>query len=381
MYKELFDAVKEGSVEAVREAASKIFGSAVAVTDINFKVLSADKDPGSTDEMLEDSNGQVYVSGELLELFREHNLVSDLNSKPHETILVDWDYFADHPHITTGIFWKEQILGSIAVLIDDKNYTPEQDEALQACADALALVMHSDESGKKILSAERDRFISRLFGGSAKEKDLDKAIEKKFFTKSDRYVVLASEYYPDSAWQENISYNKKLIYYHHKGTAYLLAQPESVELLNLQVKLESRGYSYGISSVYHDELLTGRMAEQAKAVLAYGGSSEIKKAAWNFPEYIFDILIQNHEDDLYVIHPGIIEMEQYDAKYKTEYLKTLRIWLDNKMDYSETAKALHLHRNSLYYRMQRITELFSLNLDDMHTCVYLYLSLYANKMK
>lgn len=381
MYRELFDAIKIGTVEAVREAASNIFGSAVSVTDNNFQVLSADKDPGCTDEMLEDSNGQTYVSGSLLTLFREHSLVSNLIERPHETILVDWGYFADNPHITTGIFWKDQILGSITVLIEDKKITPEQDEALQACADALALVMNTNESGKKIIGAERDRFISKLFNGSANGKDIDKAIDRKFFTKSERYVVLATAYAPDSLWQENISYNTRLLYYNYKSMSCLLAPPESVELLNLQVKLESRGYSYGVSSIFHDVLLTDRMANQAKAVLAFGNSSEQKKAAWNFPDYVFDILIQKHVDDMYVIHPGIIEMEQYDAKYRTEYLKTLRIWFDNKMDYSRTAKALHLHRNSLYYRMQRINELFSLNLDDMRTCVYLYISLWANTLK
>ena len=379
MYKELFDAIKTGTIEAVREAASNIFKTAVSVTDINFKVLSADHDPGSTEDMLESSNGHLYVSGELLTLFREHNLVSDLTSKPHETILVDWGYFADHPHITTGIFWKSQILGSVTVLIKDKKYTPEQDEALQACADALALVMHTNESGKRLLNDERERFISRLFGGSARKKDLDKAIDRKFFTKSGRYVVLASEYYPDSAWQDKLSYNTKHLYYHNKGRAYLLAPSESVELMNLQVKLESRGYSYGLSCIFHDVLLTGKMATQAMEALSYAAVSETKKAAWYFSEHIFDILIQKHLKEAYVIHPGIIEMEQYDAENNTEYLKTLSIWLDKKMDYSETAKVLHLHRNSLYYRMQRIKELFSLALDDMRICVYLYISLLAIK--
>ena len=381
MYKELFDAIKIGTVDAVREAASEIFGTAVSVTDINFKVLSADKDPGSTDEMLEFGNDEIYVSEELLTLFREHNLITNLATRPHETLVVDWGYFEEYPHITTGIFWENQIIGTIAVLVDDKNYTQKQDESLQACADALALVLHTNESGKKILSNEKNRFVSKLFGGNVKEKDVDKAIERKYLEKSERYVVLASEYNPESAWKENIFNNTKLLYYNQKGISFFLAAPESVELLNMQVKLESRGYSYGLSNIFHDIMLTDKMANQAEAVLDYARGTPTKKAAWTFSDYIFDILIQNHENEMYAVHPGIIEMEQYDAKYNTEYLNTLGIWLDNRMDYSETAKKLHLHRNSLYYRMQRINEIFSLDITDMHTCVYLYLSLYANKLK
>ena len=74
-------------------------------------------------------------------------------------------------------------------------------------------------------------------------------------------------------------------------------------------------------------------------------------------------------------------MQQYDLKNHTEYLQTLKEWLFQKMDYSATAKALNLHRNSLYYRMQRIHELFNLDLTDMTTDIQLYLSLYASHMK
>ena len=374
-YRLLFEALQEGTVQAVQQAASRIFGSAVSVTDNAFRVLSADVDPGSTDDMLERDQQHLYVSNELLQLFREHQLITSLTKRPHETIVVDWGYFKDHPHITTGIFWQDQILGSVTVLVDSAAYTPEQDEALQACAKALSLVMRASESGKKTLSVDRDHFVSKLFHGAARADDLHRATEQRYYLQSETNVILATELMPDEASLNRIAANPRVLLYQDEGVIYLLAEPDSPELAEVQQRIENRGYRYGMSSTFSNPLLAGRMAKQAAAALAYGNHSEQSKAAWAFPEHVLEMLINDTSVSTDFVHPAILEMEQYDARNKTEYLYTLRMWFQEKMDYAATAKAMNLHRNSLYYRMQRIRDLFHLDLDDMNTDVHLYLSL------
>lgn len=378
MYKLLFEAVQEGSVEAVREAASSVFGSAVSVTDTAFRVLSADIDPGSTDNMLEKKGDQVYVSGELLDLFRKHDLLRSLNNRPHETIVVDWDYFAEHPHLTTGIFWENNILGSITVLVDSCNYTKEQDEALQACADALALVLHNSKYGKKELRTERDRFASKLFRGLAAERDLENAESNEYFRRSRRYAVLATDYIPDSVFEKTAEENYRILLYQREGITYLLADAASSELQTLQHWIGDRGARYGMSYSFSDPLLTSRMAKQARAALDFGNHSGINEAEWKFPEHALKMAVQQIPEVSDYIHPGILEMAEYDRENNTEYLETMKQWLLNKMDYSATAKAMNLHRNSLYYRMERIYELFDLEFTDMNTDVQLYLSLFTD---
>ena len=374
MYELLFRAVQEGTVDAVRKAASRIFGSAVSVTDNSFRVISADADPGSTDDMLEKNGDQVYVSEELLDVLKEHDMISNLTNKPHETILVDWGYFSEHPHITTGIFHENHILGSITALVDSCECTDEQNRKLQACADALALVLHDHESGKKKLSAERDRFISKLFHGSATPKDLANAGKNHFFSKSDRYVVIATDFIPDSSMEETEEESGMIVYLDTE-TAYIMADAQSPELADLEKWIENRGHRYGISYTFSDPLFAERAARQADAVLNFGSRAVEKKAAWSFGEHALDIMVSETQDASDFVHPGLAEMEQYDAENNTQYLDTLKEWLMHGMDYSATATAMNLHRNSLYYRMQRIHELFGIELDDMNTDVQLYLSI------
>ena len=380
MYKLLLDAVREGSVEAVQKAASDIFESAVSVTDTSFRVLSADADPGSTEEMLEKKGDSVYVSSELLELFKEHELIRDLSMRPHETIVVDWGYFSEHPHITTGIFWGDKILGSVAVLVDSAEYTEEQHEALQACADSLAMVLHSSDFGKKSLSTDRDHFVSKLFHGSTTQQDITTAEKNRIFRPSSRYIVLATEFIPDNVWQQTSDSSTRILYFIESGITYLLASPDSKELSDMKKWVENRGHRYGLSYPFADPLLVGHMSKQAAAALDFGIRSGQNQAEWNFPDYALDMMIGNLDDVSAYMHPSILEIEKYDVINHTQYLDTLKEWLMHNMDYSETAKAMNLHRNSLYYRMQRIYELFDLELDDMNTDVQLYLTLCAHKV-
>ncbi len=47
----------------------------------------------------------------------------------------------------------------------------------------------------------------------------------------------------------------------------------------------------------------------------------------------------------------------YDEKYKTRMLHTLRVFLDNNCNYREAARQLHVHHNTIRYRLDRLSQL------------------------
>lgn len=75
-----------------------------------------------------------------------------------------------------------------------------------------------------------------------------------------------------------------------------------------------------------------------------------------------------------LLHPALQILLQYDRKNTTELYKTLCAFLDNEKNYLETAKALHVHRNTLKYRLGRIAELTGISLDNEQELKYLRLS-------
>ena len=57
----------------------------------------------------------------------------------------------------------------------------------------------------------------------------------------------------------------------------------------------------------------------------------------------------------------------YDLSHETELAKTLETYLYQRNDINKTAKALHIHRNTLIYRLNKIRDLTEADIDDPST--------------
>jgi DNA-binding PucR family transcriptional regulator len=54
----------------------------------------------------------------------------------------------------------------------------------------------------------------------------------------------------------------------------------------------------------------------------------------------------------------------HDRENDTDFVATLRAWLDHMGDVSAAAEALHVHTNTLRYRVRRLAEIGGMDLTD-----------------
>ncbi len=73
-------------------------------------------------------------------------------------------------------------------------------------------------------------------------------------------------------------------------------------------------------------------------------------------------------------HPSLKLLEEHDQKYETDYIRSLCAFLENDKKLIETSNILHVHRNTLSSRMEKISEIMKLDLDDPDTTFHLLLS-------
>ena len=66
----------------------------------------------------------------------------------------------------------------------------------------------------------------------------------------------------------------------------------------------------------------------------------------------------------HVARGKIAALVAHDAEHGTAYVETLRAFLDSGRDVVGTANLVHVHRNTLRYRIRRLCELVDLDLDD-----------------
>lgn len=70
----------------------------------------------------------------------------------------------------------------------------------------------------------------------------------------------------------------------------------------------------------------------------------------------------------------------YDREQNSDLLETLKTYFSNNGNTALTAKELRIHRNTLAYRLNRIAEITSLDLDDADVRLNLHLALKAHEV-
>ncbi|MBR0404635.1 MAG: helix-turn-helix domain-containing protein [Eggerthellaceae bacterium] len=75
-----------------------------------------------------------------------------------------------------------------------------------------------------------------------------------------------------------------------------------------------------------------------------------------------------------LLHPALEALERYDAENQAELRHTLAAYLRHERNQLLAAKELHVHANTMRYRLQRIREVAGLTLEDEAELKYLRLS-------
>jgi PucR family transcriptional regulator, purine catabolism regulatory protein len=70
-------------------------------------------------------------------------------------------------------------------------------------------------------------------------------------------------------------------------------------------------------------------------------------------------------------------LADHDRAQHTAYVKTIRVFLRNRMSVHETASELFIHRNTLHKRLARVEELLGMDLSHMDDVMELYVALKA----
>lgn len=150
-------------------------------------------------------------------------------------------------------------------------------------------------------------------------------------------------------------------------------EPEEEMRKHLDRVLYYQGARIGLSYPFYDFSGLGRYYQQAKVALSYS----TEKFAGLKPDMAMRYFTDESAKDLFganIIHPALDKLREYDSRHAGELYQTLYAFLRHERSLVKTAKALHIHRNSLVYRMEKILQITELDLEDADVREYLLFS-------
>lgn len=144
---------------------------------------------------------------------------------------------------------------------------------------------------------------------------------------------------------------------------------------------EKQYYMAGLSLPFDDLLNIVVRYEQTVFALKRAGG---KPGLYQSEDCAFDYLLSLMGDKSRkqaLTHPILTKLRRHDAENRTELYDTLYQYLLHEGSILLGSQALHIHRNSFMYRLQRIKKLLEVNLDDPILRVYLLISFMLEKTK
>lgn len=310
--------------------------------------------------------------------------------------------------IAISIRNNNEILGYMWLVQESGKLSEDQEILLKKAVKAAKSEMLKNHTQKKKKDEDYQNFFWQLLTGHFRtHDDIAANYQKLSLLPPPQFAVLVFQFKEEIAakLEQNISYllktsqNIVVPFYMIMGNELILiATPprstltettltEFIETFIYQMKtrftvdhiIGSSGTIYErldkIETSYQEALkvlsLKQQLAEEIKDVIHF--------CELGIFRYL-DVIIEKKQMDPYV-HPAIDKLEQYDKVNKTNLLETLEIFISHDSNINEAAKKLHVHSNTLNYRVKRIAEIGDLDLKNTNAKMALYLDLLVKRIE
>ncbi len=148
-------------------------------------------------------------------------------------------------------------------------------------------------------------------------------------------------------------------------------------LSSLAILLREGLLKMGASSEIYDFMLISQGYYQARTALELGKRSGSMSWCCRFDDYLLEYLLSQGGEHLspeLLCSNKLLILKQYDEKNKTDLYHTLQVYLDLERNVLQTAKALFIHRSTLFYRLERIQKLADIDYENTKERLVLQLS-------
>ncbi|ASV68484.1 PucR family transcriptional regulator [Cytobacillus kochii] len=308
--------------------------------------------------------------------------------------------------VAISIRHQEEVLGYIWVVERDKSLTAEDMYLLKLAAQSARIeLLKLYRQKKKREESYQDFFWQLLTGRYPKHAEVIDKLDDFHIKPSLHSAVIIFRFIDDIDMQTEqsmiylISTSQKIhmTFYATMGNDFiLLASPPSTQANETDL---SEFVQFVINQMYVrfeiDHIISGSSSLKLTydhVEDRYSECLEVLRLKSQYPKEMqeiytyhqlgvfkyLDAILDIRSRDAYE-HPVIQRLIDYDHAHRTELLMTLEAFILNDSNVNDAAKVLHVHVNTLNYRLKRITELTHVNFKSTHEKFSLYLELQIRK--
>lgn len=373
-----------GDLFALANAVAAMVGGAVTIEDRQSRVLAYSTAEGHTiDEPRRETILGRRVPAEWLKRLEDEGVFRRLWAG--EIVRYDGEHL--QPRVAVAVRAGDTILGSIWIAQGKKKLLADADEALREAARIAALHLIRHRASGSLERSTRGDLLRAIFERST---SVDAAAYGLGVRPDDQFAVLAfelvsSDEIEGALYRERVldlvalygeAFRQRTAIAQIGRTMYvLLPEPVPERLLALARDIVARARESlgvrlraGIGSVVQHLRDVPRARVEADQVLRALASDASAVEVCDY-ESAHERIVLTELRDFASERPhlrsrAVVDLRAHDAAHGTNYVETLKAFLDAFGDIPRAAKAANVHANTFRYRLRRLVEISAINLHD-----------------
>lgn len=368
------------TVEEVVETISYLVEKPVVFIDINFSIRGMSRTDEITDPSWLFAISKGFCSHEFI--FEIVN-IEEVKRFPKEQTPYVVGLESDSKVLVSPLIIRGKYAGAMVMFFENTEVTDQQAELLLLANEVLTEIILKIPIYKYIRGNMNEGILMDLIEGRDKENpDFKTWIMESELNTSKNLCVLVAEQGDANLYQEVMKDSLRDDLYHVFPNAYVIFYGNQMVILCLDLEkaksekgitrlkkfVEKHALSIGMSDFFQGIENFQYYYFQAGAALRIGQNIDDHKQFFVYGDYKFYHLLDkvicddgNNLKDF--VQSSLITLDNYDRQHQSELFYTLNTLIDYGCNYKETCEALHIHRNTLSYRIDRIKVLTHLDLN------------------
>jgi len=367
-------------LQAIIDKAFEILQNPIIVADNSYKILAMYQDMSAyaDREDLEEQRNLGYVLQSNIDAMNKAKIYEQTREKGYP--IYSKEHSSSHGWITALIYIHGIEVGQIGVMDSRHPFTEVDFELIDFLCKIVSLELQKSDFYRTNQGLMHSYFLADLLDNKVHD---GTAIKQRMTNlgwnlASGLYILLlhdSSRNFFDGKAQlitqqlHNLMPHSRWVIYH--GQIVFLVSFTSTEAIRqnkqLLQYLSINHLTASISNRFDDIIAIQKYYQQAIKAAEFGHKLHPEDFLHFYSDYIFYHMgdIASLEYDLKdFFHPSVLAITEYDKEHNTAFLETLKLYLTYIDQPALVAEKLYVHKNTVFYRMNKLKEQFNLNLDS-----------------
>lgn len=375
------------SASAIMEVAYELLGNPVILNDGTFKLMSLFPEEKLKDDIWDTLLKQGYLDYEYILKFEiDTTRRKILESKA--PIYINWSWAEEIPRLSQVINDGNEVYGYLGVLEYNHTFSNVDYQITELVCDVLRHVLkHNNKPNQDSRILQQTLLVSLLDESYSSTGMIEQANTLGIEFRAPFCLMTFSLSQSDmentkiDMLQETLfsEMDNIQIVIHHDSLVLFLFGDHLKQSISFAMNLfKQNKISFGMSDLFNELLDTSINYRRATVGYELGKEKDSNKSVYSYSDYVRQFVVKSalkQEGENIFVHSGIQKLIDYDKGHKTNYAITLQTFLNHYKNTIEASKNLHIHRNTLAYRLNKCEEIAGFSLDDISQCHYVQISL------